>query len=129
MTNALRFIGPRVPLVDVRTGVLTREGLLWLQAVWVRTGGATGPSTTELQVVVDDLAPLAPTDAGIEAALLALADAAQQAPALELPPLPDDQAPAPLPALPPDDPSAELSALREELQVLRQRVHDLEQRP
>lgn len=45
---SLNFVPPRVPLVDPRTGLITREWYLFLQGVFQRIGGADGPSTPDL---------------------------------------------------------------------------------
>jgi hypothetical protein len=136
MSAALQFLAPRVPLVDPRTGLMSREWFLLFQAIWERAGGTTGPSTPALQQALQTLSDgTTATTEELGTALQALADevaaqtdAAQQSPAMEPLPLPDDQAPATLPApAQTDDPSAELSALREELAALRRRVHDIEQ--
>ncbi len=107
MSAAINF--PRVPLMDVRTGLLTQQGVLFFQAIWTRAGGANGPSTTELQAQVDDLLPLAP--------------------ALEPLQPPDDLVPAAPQPQPLEDPDNELAALREEVAALRRRIEDLGQGP
>lgn len=48
MSGALRFVPPRVALVDARTGLITREWYLFLQGVFERVGGAVGLSTTDV---------------------------------------------------------------------------------
>jgi hypothetical protein len=48
MSAALRFVPPRVALVDSRTGLITREWYLFLQGIFERVGGATGLSTTDV---------------------------------------------------------------------------------
>jgi hypothetical protein len=49
----------RVPLVDPRTGILTREWSLYFSQLFERVGGSDGQSTNELIVDLHD-------DAGIE---------------------------------------------------------------
>jgi hypothetical protein len=48
MSAALRFVPPRVALVDNRTGLITREWYLFLQGIFERVGGPTGLSTTDV---------------------------------------------------------------------------------
>lgn len=48
MTGAIRFVPPRVALVDARTGLITREWYLFFQGVFERVGGASGLSTTDV---------------------------------------------------------------------------------
>jgi hypothetical protein len=48
MTTAIKFIPPRVPLTDYRTGLISREWFLFFQGVFERIGGAEGPSTTDV---------------------------------------------------------------------------------
>lgn len=48
MSEALKFVPPRVPLIDSRTGLISREWFLFFQGVFERIGGATGPSTTDI---------------------------------------------------------------------------------
>lgn len=45
---AIKFIPPRVPLTDSRTGLISREWFLFFQGVFERIGGAEGPSTTDI---------------------------------------------------------------------------------
>lgn len=49
MSEALRFVPPRVQLVDPRTGMISREWYLFFQGVFNRVGGADGTGTTELE--------------------------------------------------------------------------------
>lgn len=48
MSEALKFLPPRVPLTDARTGFISREWYLFFQGVFNRIGGSEGPSTTDL---------------------------------------------------------------------------------
>ncbi|UOF78615.1 hypothetical protein [Bacteriophage sp.] len=48
MTEALKFVPPRVAITDPRTGLISREWYLFFQGVFNRIGGATGPSTTDV---------------------------------------------------------------------------------
>ena len=49
MSEALRFVPPRVALVDPRTGMVSREWYLFFQGVFIRVGGADGMGTSELE--------------------------------------------------------------------------------
>lgn len=40
MSDALKFIPPRVPLIEPRTGLISREWYLFFQGVFDRIGGA-----------------------------------------------------------------------------------------
>lgn len=59
MAQSLQFVPPRVPLCDLTTGTITREWYLFLQGVYLRVGGATGESTSELNAGMFE-------DAGVE---------------------------------------------------------------
>jgi hypothetical protein len=48
VTNPIKFIAPRIAFTDPNTGELTRAGVMFLQQVFDRVGGATGASTTDL---------------------------------------------------------------------------------
>lgn len=61
----IKFIPPRVPLTDPRTGVISREWFLFLQGVFERVGGATGPSTTDISVSLFEDAGTGETNATI----------------------------------------------------------------
>lgn len=50
MTDALRFVPPRVALVDPRTGLVAREWYLFFQGMYLRVGGADGGSTQDTVV-------------------------------------------------------------------------------
>lgn len=56
-TNPVFFAPLRVPLVDPRTGQMSREWYLFFQALWMRTGGANGFS-------FDDVLQGPPVDVG-----------------------------------------------------------------
>jgi len=78
MAEALRFMPPRVPFLDNR-GYITREWYMFLQGVFNRIGGPTGPS-------IGDLSEDMPEDAGIEeikASLFRAADDLGQTPVLQ----------------------------------------------
>lgn len=48
MSESLRFIPPRVQLVDPRTGTISREWYLFFQGVFNRIGGADGASSMDI---------------------------------------------------------------------------------
>jgi hypothetical protein len=48
MTEAIKFVPPRVPLTDPDTGTITREWYLFLQGVFFRIGGSTGASIPDV---------------------------------------------------------------------------------
>ena len=48
MTEAIKFVPPRVPLTDPATGTITREWYLFLQGVFIRIGGSTGASIPDV---------------------------------------------------------------------------------
>lgn len=43
MADPIYFAPLRVPLVDTRTGLMSREWYLFFQALWLRTGGVVAP--------------------------------------------------------------------------------------
>ena len=52
MTDALKFVPPRVALVDPRTGMIAREWYLFLLGLYMRVGGAIAPSNSTLDEVL-----------------------------------------------------------------------------
>lgn len=48
MSEALKFVPPRVPLTDPRTGIISREWYLFFQGVFDRIGGANAPTPEDL---------------------------------------------------------------------------------
>lgn len=72
MSTALKFVPPRVPLTDPRTGLISREWFLFFQGVFERIGGATGESTTDLTASMFE-------DAGIEEGKALVFNAVQDA--------------------------------------------------
>jgi hypothetical protein len=82
MTETLKFLPPRVPLVDPRTGLISREWYLFFQGLFVRAGGSVGSSTTDLSASMFE-------DAGTEEVKAALYkhadDMGQLPPSLSLP--------------------------------------------
>lgn len=79
MSNVLKFIPPRVPLADPRTGLISREWYLFFQGVYNRIGGAEGPSTTDLSGSLFEDAGSGETNA----MLFALEDEIKQSPPYE----------------------------------------------
>lgn len=98
----------QVPLVDPKTGIVTREWYRFFDQVFVRVGGTEGQTNTEL--VQDQYA-----DAGIEETkheTFKALDALNQLPPIEPSKQQDDQAPpGAFFAPPPEDPSARIEAL------------------
>lgn len=45
---ALKFIPPRVPLIDLKTGIISREWYLFLQGIFIRTGAEPGDNSTDI---------------------------------------------------------------------------------
>lgn len=122
MSTALKFMPPRVPLADPRTGLISREWYLFFQGVYDRIGGADGPSTTDVSGSLFEDAGSGETNA----MLFTLEDELKQAPPYE--PLPADQDQAPryelytLEAL-----TTELNGLRELVSELTKEVEALKQ--
>lgn len=59
MTILQQYSPPGAPWVDPQTGLLTMSASVWLRDLWMRVGGATAPTNT-------DLAAVEYADAGIE---------------------------------------------------------------
>ena len=100
----------RIPLVDPKTGLITREWQRYFAGLYQRVGGAQGDSTTDLSESAFD-------DAGteeMEAALYSLGDAIGQAPAAAA-----EEQQAHL--------ETEVYQLREEVALLRQQINDIQQ--
>lgn len=100
----------RIPMVDPRTGLVTREWQRYFEGLYGRVGGAHGDGTGDLSEAAFD-------DAGTEeqeAALYAISDAIHQQPT----------APTQSPA---QSECCEVSALREEVAMLRQQINDIKQ--
>lgn len=127
----------RIPLVDPKTGLISREWYRFLDQTFQRLGGAQGQSITELTADLHD-------DAGIEEIKLELyraRDDGNQAP----PPLPqiaddgqapplqpqitdDNQAPAGAFFIPAsEDPAARLEALEAMVAELVKAINDIKQ--
>ncbi len=76
MTDALRFVPPRVPITDQR-GMITREWYLFFQGIFDRIGGATGPSIPDVDASLFEDAGTSETNASLFALADTLAQAAQ----------------------------------------------------
>lgn len=110
MNEPLKFIPPRVPLIDQRTGLITREWYLFFQGVFDRIGGANGPSTTDLSSSLFEDAGSGETNA-----LLFTAEQAFS----QIPPMLDS---APVEIL-----LAELAELRDQVSELRKELDAVRQ--
>jgi hypothetical protein len=48
MADPLFFAPQRTPVIDARTGLMSREWYLFFQALWLRVGGVAGQSVDDL---------------------------------------------------------------------------------
>lgn len=53
MSDAIFFAPLKVPITDVRTGLMSREWYLFFQSLYLRVGGTTAPTNDDLQLVSD----------------------------------------------------------------------------
>lgn len=53
MSGAIFFAPLRVPVIDLRTGLMNREWILFFQAMYLRIGGTTALSNEDLQIAAD----------------------------------------------------------------------------
>lgn len=125
MTEALKFVPPRVPLTDPLSGFITREWYLFLQGVFIRIGGATGASTSDLSASMFE-------DAGVEETKATLfratQDSGQVPPTLPALPVDDPLLPAAFPGIAADDPLlATVLALRDQVAELTKEIQGLRQ--
>lgn len=111
MTDPLRFVPPRVQLVDPRTGVISREWYLFFQGVFNRIGGANGSSSTDIASSLFEDAGSSETNA----MLFELEQSVSQAPILQL--------------LSMDAIQAEISELRDTVSELRKELDAIRQGP
>jgi len=111
MSNALKFVPPRVALTDPRTGLISREWFLFFQGVFDRIGGSEGPSNTDNAVSAFEDAGSSETNA----MLFKFEDNVNQRPQLD----------QPIPVY--DTLLAEVSELRERVTVLETEVQALKQ--
>lgn len=104
---AVKFVPPRVPLVDVRTGQITREWFLLFQSVFDLSGSGSVPN--------DELTSLAPASSLDQFLSLIAAQS-----------IGSDQAPPAFSmTMPADNVSPEIGALRDEVAMLRKELDDL----
>lgn len=111
MSDAIYFAPIRVPFVDQRTGIVSREWYLFLQALFNRTGGTIAPGMNDVLQSIDN---------GVDVATL---QGAQNK-------VNDAVAVAPLPIIPPpsfDDVLAELRQTRELVASLITSVQAIQQ--
>lgn len=113
---ALHFVPPRVPFTDPETGVLTRAGNLFLQGIYARVGGATGPSTTDLSASLFEDAGSSETNA--------LLFSAEQA-AGQWPPGAQSALFEQLPTDPPNEPIPNVDQLQAELAAMRDQIAEI----
>lgn len=70
MSEALKFVPPRVAIIDSRTGLISREWYLFFQGVFDRIGGPLGEGNADLSASMFE-------DAGIEEIKAAVYNLAQ----------------------------------------------------
>ena len=121
MTDPLRFVPPRVALVDPRTGMVAREWYLFFQGVFNRIGGATGESTTDIVASLFEDAGSSETNA----TLFATEQALSQYPAVHENTVLLDGVAQALAQLPPDTPTLTVESLSAELATVRDQVSEL----
>lgn len=108
----------RIPMVDPKTGQITREWYRFLDQTFQRLGGAQGQSITELTADLHD-------DAGIEEIKLELyrsRDDGNQAPPPQPQIIDDNQAPPGAFFTPADDPAMRIDALEAQVAELGKAV-------
>jgi hypothetical protein len=132
MTEPLRLLPPRVPLVDPKTGNMSRDWYMFFQQLYERVGGATAPSNADIAADLFE-------DAGsgeLTAQLFGVSDDLHQAPPVvealaaddQTPPLVpalgvDDQTPPSVCCLLPDDQTNEVAELREQVTALTDQLN------
>lgn len=103
MTSGPIYFAPsRVPVIDARTGLMSREWYLFFQAMFLRTGGTQAPDQDDLAMS----APLVNSPPDLAALQTAVLDLASQSP----------------PAIPA---AAVVEALQAEMQETRDQVAEL----
>lgn len=110
MSESIYFAPLRVPLVDPRTGLMSREWYLFFQAMFFRIGGTNGPSS-------DDVLQGIPEELGA-AELLAIQLSASDASA---------QFPTAIPVVVIADLLGELQQTRDQVAELTKRLDDIQQ--
>lgn len=111
MSEGLRFVPPRVALVDPKTGMISRQWYLFFQGVFDRIGGATGESTTDIAGSLFEDAGSSETNA----MLFELEQSVSQVPASQV--------------LLMDTMQAEISELRDTVSELRKELDAIRQGP
>jgi hypothetical protein len=110
-------------MVDLRTGCVTREWYPFLMGLQDRSGGATGPSTTDLAASMFE-------DSGIEetkATLFRLADDVNQLPAYTPDAAPPELVPPSVPFVVFEQILTELQAQRDQIAELTKTIQGLQQ--
>jgi hypothetical protein len=118
MTDPIRLPAPRVPIIDTKTGFVSREWYMYFQQSYIRMGGADGPSTPDLATNLFE-------DAGSGEAVALLftqGDEFGQLPPSVVLPADDDQAPPDVPWPAENDPQNEVAALRAQVAELTKTV-------
>ena len=110
MSDPIFFAPMRVPLVDPRTGLISREWYLFFQAMFLRSGGTNGPNVTELTQIISDTFGTPE----ILAIQLTGLDAAAQSPTV-------------VPSVTLNDVLGELQATRDQVAELAKQLDDLRQ--
>lgn len=113
----------RIPLVDVRTGLIAREWFHFFEQTFQRLGGSQGQSVPELAADLHD-------DAGIEEIKLDLyrmRDEAGQWPPFQAQAADDNQAPPGAFLIPADDPAMRIEALEAQVAELVKAINDIKQ--
>lgn len=122
MSETLKSMPPRVPLLDPRTGLVSREWFLFFQGLFYRVGGANGPSTTDISSSLFEDAGSGETNA----TLFALEQALSQQPVHEAADPGLDQTPS-QPTQVVDQLQSELNSLRELVAEMAKDIQALKQ--
>ena len=123
MSTPLRFVPPRVALVDPRTGMVSREWYLFFQGVFTRIGGADGASSSDIVASLFEDAGSSETNA----LAFEVNDASNQYPNPTVVLPEDDASPAMQVLTQLDNVTAELSALREQVSELAKELNSIKQ--
>lgn len=139
----IKLMPPRVPLMDPRTGLITREWYAFFQALFERVGGTISPGIPEIHESVDEAAGVAE----LQAMMLGLNQGAMLnppplmpaiasgdgmgppniPPAVSAPPM-DQDPPQPIQAVPaPESQHARLENLEAAVRRLQQEIESLKQ--
>lgn len=108
---SLYFVPPRGSFIDLRTGQLTRDAVMFLRGLFDRVGGSDGPSTIDVSESLFEDAGTGETNALLFEASQALA----QSPAYE---------PSQIESL-----TSEMNDLRERLAAIERELDALRQNP